>query len=353
MALPSGYRRLKCIRSTGTQHLDLGFQPNQDTRIVVDFQTLEVNGETHIASARSSGSTPLYTLFFGSTGKYGSRYGTSATQYLANVTGIGRHVLDKNKNVTSADGGEAVTAASETFTVGSSLTVFARNDGTGVNGHISGELYSLQAYAAVVMIRDLIPALRISDSKPGAYDDVTGEFLTNAGTGEFEYEEITPTGDHRTMVDGVIWGVPSGRCLVDGVGYSIKKGRTLVDGVGYDIDVDTEIILTISGTSTYIKYVKFYVNETLYPSSASEISIKRGDIIRLSSYYTATNSAGGGGIRASLDDSKFSEIGTSEGSDKYSVSLVANSDLTLAISGKATTYHDYVYIVATGEYTLI
>ena len=283
MALPSGYRRLKCIRSTGTQHLDLGFQPNQDTRIVVDFQTLEVNGETHIASARSSGSTPLYTLFFGSTGKYGSRYGTSGTQYLANVTGIGRHVLDKNKNVTSADGGEAVTAASETFTVGSSLTVFARNDGTDVNGHISGELYSLQAYAAVVMIRDLIPALRISDSKPGAYDDVTGEFLTNAGTGEFEYEEITPTGDHRTMVDGVIWGIPSGRCLVDGVGYSIQKGRTLVDGVGYDVVLANPAIsveITNSVYSSSQSVARVIIDGTTYNTTTSGIEVNAGDTIQ-------------------------------------------------------------------------
>ena len=343
MALPSGYRRLKCIRSTGTQHLDLGFQPDQDTRIVVDFQTLEVNGETHIASARSSGSTPLYTLFFGSTGKYGSRYGTSGTQYLANVTGIGRHVLDKNKNVTSADGGEAVTAASETFTVGSSLTVFARNDGTGVNGHISGELYSLQAYAAVVMIRDLIPALRISDSKPGAYDDVTGEFLTNAGTGEFEYEEITPTGDHRTMVDGAVWGISSGRCFVDGVGYSIKKGRTLVDGVGYDVSFASPVAVTITGDDTYGR-ATVTINGTEYESPQSGLLCMTGDTI---TFFVSAGRIASTYLRID-DETIFS--GTEEHTYEWTVpDGITAVKITLGYGGGSMSMTTYGRITVTTE----
>ena len=34
---------------------------------------------------------------------------------------------------------------------------------------------------------NLIPALRIADSKPGMYDLVSGQFFTNQGTGEFSY----------------------------------------------------------------------------------------------------------------------------------------------------------------------
>ena len=33
MSLPSGYTRLEYIESTGTQYIDTGFIPNQDTRI--------------------------------------------------------------------------------------------------------------------------------------------------------------------------------------------------------------------------------------------------------------------------------------------------------------------------------
>ena len=37
------------------------------------------------------------------------------------------------------------------------------------------------------LVRDLIPALRIADSKPGMYDLVSRQFFVNQGTGEFSY----------------------------------------------------------------------------------------------------------------------------------------------------------------------
>lgn len=34
--LPSGYKRLEYIKSSGTQHVDSGFKPNNNTRVVMD-----------------------------------------------------------------------------------------------------------------------------------------------------------------------------------------------------------------------------------------------------------------------------------------------------------------------------
>ena len=36
MSLPIGYKRLEYIQSSGTQYIDTGFKPNQDTRVVCD-----------------------------------------------------------------------------------------------------------------------------------------------------------------------------------------------------------------------------------------------------------------------------------------------------------------------------
>ena len=36
--LPSGYRQVEYIQSSGTQYVDTGFAPNQDTRCVLDAQ---------------------------------------------------------------------------------------------------------------------------------------------------------------------------------------------------------------------------------------------------------------------------------------------------------------------------
>ena len=36
--MPSGYTEVEYIESTGTQYIDTGFTPNQDTRMLLDFQ---------------------------------------------------------------------------------------------------------------------------------------------------------------------------------------------------------------------------------------------------------------------------------------------------------------------------
>lgn len=49
---------------------------------------------------------------------------------------------------------------------------------------------------------------------------------------------VTPPVDltaHKTLVNGTVYTIKSGKCLVNGTVYSVKKGRTLIGGTGYDI----------------------------------------------------------------------------------------------------------------------
>ena len=73
----------------------------------------------------------------------------------------------------------------------------------------------------IILLRDMIPVIRLSDYKPGMYDKVTQTFFTNQGTGEFE-----------TPVYGYLSGNPpftfnsNGNPLVD---YTIS-GNTVQNG---------------------------------------------------------------------------------------------------------------------------
>lgn len=49
------------------------------------------------------------------------------------------------------------------------------------------KIYKFKIYDSEVLVRDFIPVLRKSDSKPGMYDLVSGQFFVNQGTGEFSY----------------------------------------------------------------------------------------------------------------------------------------------------------------------
>lgn len=54
---------------------------------------------------------------------------------------------------------------------------------------------------------NLIPALRIADSKPGMYDLVTGQFFVNQGTGEFVYSAYISAQIYiNTILQSVVTG---------------------------------------------------------------------------------------------------------------------------------------------------
>lgn len=271
MALPNGYRRLKCLKSTGTQYFNTGVVPSNDLRFELDCEITYGTGWIMIAGSYDSGSR--FSWWAKESQLYGY-YGT-ANKNMAGASS--RMTLVADNNVWT-DGTNTMTFTAETLAATNPIYICSVHNGG------SYALASMAVYGGKVikngkLTNNYIPALRESDSEPGLYDDVGGGFLTNAGTGEFGYEEVEPTGDHRTMVDGVIWGIPSGRCLVGGVGYSILKGRTLVGGVGYDVKLGASVVaVNISGTgNTSDSFVT--IAGVKYTAAATGLEVKTGDAI--------------------------------------------------------------------------
>lgn len=180
--LPDGYTEVEYIQSSGTQYIDTGFKPNQDTRVVIDLQVSESHsGEGHLCSARSASSGPFWILLYNN-GKYTTRYGTQAGTALP-ITDRNRHVFDKNKNVTSVDG-ETVQNNYETFSVSANLPIFCRLTGTTADAFLSAKMYSCQIYDNGALVRDFVPCKNAS-GVAGLYDVVGGKFYGNAGSGSF------------------------------------------------------------------------------------------------------------------------------------------------------------------------
>lgn len=181
--LPEGYTELEYIQSSGTQYIDTGFKPNQDTRVVINVT--DVSASSGIASlfgGRTANGVSSFSMWaFSSVVRtdYGANI-LKTTQPYATVQSI-----DKNKNITILNGTE-YTQTYSTFQAGVSLTLFAVNDGEiGVDTRmVSMCLYSCQIYDNGTLIRDYVPA-KNSSGIVGLYDVVNGVFYTNAGTGEF------------------------------------------------------------------------------------------------------------------------------------------------------------------------
>lgn len=186
--LPEGYTQVEYIQSSGTQYVDTGFKPNQDTRVVMDFELLSINGQyaDPIFGVRTSATANAYYLWCPGTASSNERYQSgynNGSTYPA-VTRVGRHTVDKNKNVTTVDG-VTTEAAYAAFTTAWNMLLFqSYNNGNLYSQTTKMRLYSCQTYDNDTLIRDYIPCIDPS-GEVGLYDTVDGLFYGNEGTGAF------------------------------------------------------------------------------------------------------------------------------------------------------------------------
>ena len=186
--LPEGYTPLKYIEADGTQYIDTGFKPNQDTRVVMDFELLSVTGQyaDPIFGVRTSASAAGYYFWASGTAvateQYQSGYNNGST-YPA-VTRVGRHTVDKNKNVTTVDGVTTEATYAAFTTAWNMLLVQSYNNGNLYSQTTHMRLYSCQVYDNGAIARIYIPC-EAPGGDIGLYDLVTKEFYGNAGTSAF------------------------------------------------------------------------------------------------------------------------------------------------------------------------
>lgn len=177
MSLPSGYRRVEYIQGTGTQYIDTGFYPTNNTKIEVKAS---VNSGNFYAAVMGSSRYGLYLvtsnsridMAFGSTGYKGSV-----------ITGLTfpAVVTMENGKITANDSVYTFTTQSA-FTTAYTLPLFGQNNGA--VAAVYGEVYYCKIYEGGVLVRDFIPCVNPS-GVAGLYDQVNSKFYGNAGSGSF------------------------------------------------------------------------------------------------------------------------------------------------------------------------
>jgi len=215
--LPSGYTPLLYIESSGTQYIDTGFKPNQDTRIVFDGYNDATNSGWTFGGCTSLTSNQF---MFSCSSANSFRYGSTGVS-LANVP-IGHFVADLNKNTYKLNN-ETGSLSSQTFSCPYTAYLFKVNSaGTASTGSFIGKLYSCQIYDNGTLVRDFVPCLNVS-GKSGLYDKVNGVFYGNAGTGEFMYSVSRKLPDGYTQLEYI---ESSGTQYID-TGIIGKAGVTM------------------------------------------------------------------------------------------------------------------------------
>lgn len=173
---------LESILSDGNQYINTGFCPNQYTRLVLDAEVTST-ALAALFGARSSYKSNAFALFT-SQSYLQDDFGTDS----GNVTlsGVGRHVFEKQQNLLSVDGTVVRTSESNNFTCPYPIALLSINNGGVMMTAYPAvaAIYSAQIYDGETLVRDLVPALDDSGI-PGLYDKCSGGFYRNAGTGSF------------------------------------------------------------------------------------------------------------------------------------------------------------------------
>ena len=186
--LPSGYTELAYIQSSGTQYIDTGFNPNQDTGITIDYEMVGTSnqylfgcrgtkwGDAMFCCSSLDGDTTLQD-------QYGAEYKNTT------VSAKARRFFEKSKSITSVDGTEISSFSSQTFQTPVSLYLFAANFNGSITMKASEKLYSCKIYDNGTLIRDYVPCINAS-GEVGLYDLVGKQFYGNSGTGVFTGSEV-------------------------------------------------------------------------------------------------------------------------------------------------------------------
>lgn len=189
------YKLLDHIVLTGTQFIDTGYKPKNNSRIVCKIYIDENQPQSTAAifggRTNSAPQQAAYCLWHISESSFRFDYGSVNTSSGPEPSGM--FLIDSNKNVIKLND-KTTTLAAQTFTSANSLRIASTYTNTGSefndSGHndlrrFSGKIYYFKIYNNSTLVRDYVPVKRISDGAIGLYDKVNKLFYGNDGTGSF------------------------------------------------------------------------------------------------------------------------------------------------------------------------
>lgn len=190
----SGIKFVEWLLSDGLQCIDIGFKPNQDTRVVVECEpTTTISAQQAVFGARNSNSgqaTQAYGFnFMSSTSARSDYMGGNAT--ISGTYSAGTRVsVDMNKNVCTVNGN---TGTNNSRTGQSQYNLFLFNVNNFGTPHstfgFKGKVFSCKVYDNGTLVHNVRPCYD-DDGIACMYDEIEQEYHYNIGTGEFVAGEV-------------------------------------------------------------------------------------------------------------------------------------------------------------------
>lgn len=196
--MPSWYKRVAYLESTGTQYIKTGYVPTNTTGLYIDTQDVG-SGDTIPMGLRESSSTN--TRFFitrQTASSYSAGYGWGTWTEISTIKGSVRYDstlnwLNDRKSITNNPlFGTIIKNLGELpFTPQYDIWMFGINQGGSHAYNFKGRIYRAKISEGSEVVRDFVPAYDTEQQRPCMYDLVDGRAYYNAGTGEFNYPLVS------------------------------------------------------------------------------------------------------------------------------------------------------------------
>ena len=185
--IPNEYKKVEYLESTGTQYIDTGYSPTLDTSAECEYLfTGSFSGDKMLFGAADN-ANPFYAEAYDGARWYCGCGGIGYRNVLSSVgtTSGNWYLLKMDKSQLNIDGHIVTPNRTYSGLTSHSIYIFAWHVTTAQYLHDKLRIRKLSFYESGVLSANYVPCRRKSDNKPGMYDTVTGNFYTNAGTGEF------------------------------------------------------------------------------------------------------------------------------------------------------------------------
>lgn len=171
------YTRIEYIQSSGTQYINTGIYPTNNTKLIIEYAINSGNG-TNLGMINYFGLT-VYS------NRYSYGFGGSGFQEYSHDIALDAKTKTQLDNTGLYENDALINAFSNppTFSYSNAYRLFAYLSTGGVYAS-SFKLYSCKLYENNILVRDFIP-VKDPDSVVCLYDKVSGEYFYNAGTGAF------------------------------------------------------------------------------------------------------------------------------------------------------------------------
>lgn len=192
------YKVVDYIETNGTQYIDTGFKPNQDTKVVVDFKADNV--AQHVWGSRIEWRNNSFLCC------WETNFDWCIQINAANFNGgsfdaKARHTVEMSCTEFKVDGTTTATYSVDAFQCTNNLLI-ASVQSSQQSENFVGKYYSFKVYDGNNLVRDYVP-VKNSQGVYGLYDRINDTFSSSTGSlagGDYIYDETIAT---QTSVSGL------------------------------------------------------------------------------------------------------------------------------------------------------